>query len=549
MRNKDRRLRTTALSHFRLAGLLSLGMVMATAGCAPPTQTADVGPDAAQGDEISAGAPPSLAAPAPRANGTDESALPTGETWQVHYLGDAKVGHGRMKVVRQDDGLVRIESDEELTVDRGGSRVTQRVTLISIEKPHGELVRFESRANFGPVATISRGEVKANGTLHCETETQGKTVANALPWRREWGGFFATDQSLRREPMQPGQTRTLHALQPLLNQVGEVRLTAHDYEDASLLLGSRKLLRIECVMKLSDVSFPVTFWTDAAGVTWKTFTPQLQQTSYRATRELALRESEAAKYDLFDNITIRVQTPLEKGHRSPRVVYRATLKSGDPVEAFVSDLGQAVRRIDAQTAEITVRAVRPDQPPGPQATTEAPTKEDLAPNSLIQSDDPEVIKLAAGVAAEENDPWKVAVALESFVQGAIREKNFSQAFATAAEVAQSREGDCTEHAVLLAALCRARKIPARCAMGLVYLSRPEGAAFAYHMWTEAWIQDRWIPLDGTLGQGGVGGGHLKLAHSHLAGAGPYAAFLPVFRVLGQLELEIVDQNSSGMRLP
>ena len=41
--------------------------------------------------------------------------------------------------------------------------------------------------------------------------------------------------------------------------------------------------------------------------------------------------------------------------------------------------------------------------------------------------------------------------------------------ATAAEVARSREGDCTEHAVLLAALARARGIPARVAMGLVYV--------------------------------------------------------------------------------
>jgi transglutaminase-like putative cysteine protease len=136
----------------------------------------------------------------------------------------------------------------------------------------------------------------------------------------------------------------------------------------------------------------------------------------------------------------------------------------------------------------------------------------------------------------------LAVALEQFVRGAITEKNFSQAFATAAEVAQTREGDCTEHAVLLAALLRARNIPARCAMGLVYFPQADGAGFAYHMWTEAWIEDRWIPLDGTLGRGGIGGGHLELAHSNLKGVGPYAAFLPVFRVLGQLELDVIQEE-------
>ena len=76
--------------------------------------------------------------------------------------------------------------------------------------------------------------------------------------------------------------------------------------------------------------------------------------------------------------------------------------------------------------------------------------------------------MAQAVAAGESDPWTVACALERHVKTTIRLKNYSTAMATAAEVAQSLEGDCTEHAMLLAALCRARQIPARVAIGLVY---------------------------------------------------------------------------------
>ena len=172
---------------------------------------------------------------------------------------------------------------------------------------------------------------------------------------------------------------------------------------------------------------------------------------------------------------------------------------------------------------------------------------------MIQSDDAGITAMAAKVSVsngavsngaassgggEEDDPWKLALALERHVHGAIRSKNFSQAFATAAEVCRSLEGDCTEHAVLLAALCRARGIPARVAIGLVYYPRARG--FAYHMWNEVWIADRWIPLDGTLGQGGIGAAHLKLAHSSLKGANAYSAFLPVFQVLGKLDVKIDD---------
>ena len=138
----------------------------------------------------------------------------------------------------------------------------------------------------------------------------------------------------------------------------------------------------------------------------------------------------------------------------------------------------------------------------------------------------------------ETDPWRAAVALERYVDREVKDKNLTQAFATAAEVAKSREGDCTEHAVFLAALCRARGIPARVAIGLVYM---QGAgAFGYHMWTEAYIDRRWIPIDATLAQGGIGAGHLEIAHTNLKGASAYSAFLPVVQILGRLKIEIVD---------
>ena len=64
--------------------------------------------------------------------------------------------------------------------------------------------------------------------------------------------------------------------------------------------------------------------------------------------------------------------------------------------------------------------------------------------------------LAREAVGKAQDPAEQALAIESFVHEALTQKDFSTAFATAAEVARSRSGDCTEHAVLTAALCRAQ---------------------------------------------------------------------------------------------
>ena len=106
--------------------------------------------------------------------------------------------------------------------------------------------------------------------------------------------------------------------------------------------------------------------------------------------------------------------------------------------------------------------------------------------------------------------------------------------ASAAEVAKSREGDCSEHAVLLAALARACGIPSHVAMGLVYVDGAGG--FGYHMWTELYLSGTWVPFDATAGRGGTSAGYLKLTDSSLDGSSAYTSFLSLAQVLGQLKV-------------
>jgi transglutaminase-like putative cysteine protease len=150
-----------------------------------------------------------------------------------------------------------------------------------------------------------------------------------------------------------------------------------------------------------------------------------------------------------------------------------------------------------------------------------------------------VKELARNGASGETDPVKAAYRLERYVSTKLKTKNFSTALASAAEVAASLEGDCTEHAMLLAAMLRARQIPSRVAVGLVYVESVQ--SFGGHMWTEALLNGAWIPLDATLGQGGIGGGHIKLADSNMADDSPVlvTAFLPLMEVLGKMKIEVL----------
>ena len=74
-------------------------------------------------------------------------------------------------------------------------------------------------------------------------------------------------------------------------------------------------------------------------------------------------------------------------------------------------------------------------------------------------------------------------------------------FATAAETALQKEGDCSEHAVLAAAMARAAGMPSRVVGGLAYvdsLPGQGGRGFGYHMWAEVFVGE-WFPIDPALG--------------------------------------------------
>ena len=136
----------------------------------------------------------------------------------------------------------------------------------------------------------------------------------------------------------------------------------------------------------------------------------------------------------------------------------------DPARVIVSGPTQKIEPVGPGVIDLTVTAISP--PAAPSADAQPAGKEFLEPNTYLQSDDARVRACADEAVGSETDPWKAACLMESWVHTNLKEKNFSTLLASAAEVARDLQGDCTEHAVLVAAMARAKKIPSRVAVGL-----------------------------------------------------------------------------------
>jgi hypothetical protein len=137
------------------------------------------------------------------------------------------------------------------------------------------------------------------------------------------------------------------------------------------------------------------------------------------------------------------------------------------------------------------------------------------------------------------------------VRDYITKKDLNVGFGSAEETAKSREGDCTEHAVLCAALGRAAGLPTRCVIGFGYI--PPGdevptitdatdnstGIFGFHMWAEAWIADgQWVPMDAALD--GFDVGHITITKSALEEVNPIVDLnMPVLQLMQSLKIDVV----------
>ena len=140
-------------------------------------------------------------------------------------------------------------------------------------------------------------------------------------------------------------------------------------------------------------------------------------------------------------------------------------------------------------------------------------------------------RAVAGLPATATD-WDKAVAVERWVKANMKAFEFSQAMATADNVREDAERRL--HRVRDA---RGRDVPGgRRAVadraGLVYARRQDGKPYlAYHMWFEVFAEGQWLPLDATLGMGGVGPGHVKITDHSWHDEKSFAPLLPVLRSL------------------
>ena len=223
------------------------------------------------------------------------------------------------------------------------------------------------------------------------------------------------------------------------------------------------------------------------------------------------------------------------------VTYRVRPKNGASIE-LPSIGGQRIQpEEDGGTLLVEIDPAR-----GSEVEPDLDRAGHLTATALLDAEDPAVVRFARGADRPGGNDLERARALRSAVHRHIVRKDLATAFATAGETVRARRGDCSEHAVLLAAGLRAVGIPSRTVSGLVWVPRDSERAgvFLWHMWTQALIAESWIDLDATLGGSrSFHPGHLAVSVADGSPASIEAGGREMLEIFGGIEIDVLPPGT------
>ncbi|MBM4109587.1 MAG: hypothetical protein FJ255_12400 [Phycisphaerae bacterium] len=469
------------------------------------------------------------------------AAPPDRERWYVIELAGQPAGW-MMSSQGESEGAITSVSRMRIEMRRGATAVVMETSSTAREKPDGTPIAIESEMKFGTAPVRQR--ITFEGDKATVVSSQGgQDVSQDVALKGDWLMPAAAERFVRArvaEKADPITVRTVDASTGF--QVIEV--TRRGFEPARIEIDGKPTDAVKSRSTTSAVpGLETTEYSDAEGIPLRVETTMMgiKMVMSATTRERALGLRAGEMPELMVRTFVKPDRAIGHARRTTRASYLLSADEGQP--PLPPTLGaQAAERL----ADGAVRVRIDVGAPAPAGADEAADEAFLASSPAVNTGDEELRRLL-GLAIRDagDDRAARAEAARAFVSRYIRKKSLSVGFATASEVARTREGDCTEHAVLLAALLRADGTPARVASGLIYADQFAGEReiFGYHMWTQALLTGadgvpRWFDLDATLPPGGpaTDATHIALSVSSLGEGHMQESFAGLAAIMGQLRI-------------
>ncbi len=466
------------------------------------------------------------------------------DDWAEIYMAGGKVGYAHSTMTREGKEI-RTQTAMTMRIGRVDQPVEIETVQSTTESLDGSPARFSMDLNASVMKTSMRGTIK-DGKVTVVTSQYGmeQTQAFDFPSGALMGWGLFRDGLLRK--YDPGTQYTVKTYAPEFRLDGPVDAVTKvgDWEEFEQQGRKRRGQRVSITMESPIGAIELHSWVDEHRNPLKAEIPMAglgNIVMITTTQEKAL--ADFIPPEIFLKSSLKAGRALQP-EKLARVKYRIRPTQPDIDLSDIPATGmQTPAKRDDGSVDLRVVRQSHKKPESPERRLSADElREFLEPNLNINTADPKLVELGRSAGGEEKDPYKLADRLRRFVTDFVTSKSLNIGFATASEVARTKEGDCSEHGVLLAALARLNGIPSRVAVGLAYVPvfGGESDVFGYHLWTQFYIDGRWIDVDAALRETECSPIRIAFATSSLKNTGLADLTLPLLSKIGAIAIDIVE---------
>lgn len=491
-----------------------------------------------------------LVAQMPLAAGFDLDDPPHGlfaEEWMEIRLAGSKIGYGQVTLQRQNDHIIT-RSLNRFLIARGTTNIELTVEEVTTESLDGNPHSFKHTVTMANQPVVHQGTI-FDGTLEYELRQGDYIMRDTVPYPdgalMNWGLLRFADSKGRV----PGTRYSINLFSPDISYQNGTPVTVEigDWDTMDIQGETISVLPVTSYIQIGGRSMETKSYVNEEG---QTILSRMEMMGMPIELKVVSQEQAMAEFVPVEMLVSQL-VPLNRHIPADAVAvdYIIQHTQGDwPVPHRLPEtLAQSVEQDPESGALIVrVRQVNPAEPIPTETSSINPPAEYLESNLMINPDDPLIREKVIRILGEHAAPdWQSAYTLCQFVAGYIEEKNLDVGFASSSEVMRRPEGDCTEHAVLLAAMGRAAGIPARVAMGLWYLPYFQGQqdVMGYHMWTQFFIDEHWLDFDAVSPREVPRPTRIALAVSSLKDDSLTHIGLKLMDQLGQLKIDVAEVHT------
>ncbi|MEM7560378.1 MAG: transglutaminase domain-containing protein, partial [Planctomycetota bacterium] len=461
--------------------------------------------------------------------------------WELQYLGGTRIGYFHTEI-SQSDGMVRVHRKGVLSVgakDSGAKLFV--VDTRARELMNGELYDFDEKNTLDgePVSSIAATRDDDKLKLDLAQGDGGNKSTQFLDWKPGTWGVLGLQSMLMHDPIEPGERRTCDILNSSWDAIITLEVTASEPQMTPLAESQRSLIPIEVVSRVGEQESASRHWVTEDGMIYKTV-------SLGAQRLSSFRVSEELGKSVADEMFAAEQWTASATYRGvlPTLTQKnATFQvesdgASELHKQFVEDSRQSLRSISPQLLEVSIADPRDIKPGG---VPKQPESVYLESSFWMPADHGSIAALAGNMSSEIESLNSVTgvLALAKRFSTATETEEMQPTVTNALLTARHMRGDEKDQAILFATLLRQLKVPARLGFGIELQSTQQ--KLVLKVWTEAWTENRWIPIDVSSGSW-LSVDCIKMFHAAFAERNPYVHFLRVLETLRPMTVSLQPER-------